>query len=108
MTIYNTKDDAWQVVVDNRLQGHQITVSFWNGDDFETRYDAYVIADSLYEGITDALQIAGMDWDTAEFQVNEWGITRPDDGDTCQTCGDLIAGSNPFSTHCDTCLERIN
>lgn len=25
--------------------------------------------------------------------------------DTCQTCGDLIAGSNPFSTHCDTCLE---
>lgn len=27
------------------------------------------------------------------------------DGDTCQTCNDVIAGGNPFSTHCDKCLE---
>lgn len=26
----------------------------------------------------------------------------------CQTCGDLISGGNPFSTECDTCLDRGN
>lgn len=24
----------------------------------------------------------------------------------CQTCGDFIAGDNPFSTRCDTCLDK--
>ena len=28
------------------------------------------------------------------------------DPDACQTCGDLIAGGNPFSTHCDNCLDK--
>lgn len=27
------------------------------------------------------------------------------DGDTCETCGDLIAGGNPFSRYCDKCWD---
>ena len=28
-----------------------------------------------------------------------------DGGDTCETCGSFIAGGNPFSRYCDTCLD---
>lgn len=27
------------------------------------------------------------------------------DSETCETCGDFIAGGNPFSRYCDTCLD---
>jgi hypothetical protein len=28
-----------------------------------------------------------------------------DGGETCETCGDLIAGGSPFSRFCDKCLD---
>ena len=28
-----------------------------------------------------------------------------DGGETCETCRDFIAGGNPFSRYCDTCLD---
>lgn len=75
--IYNTPDDLWQVSVDNRLQGWQVQVSFWNGDDFEIRYDAYAICESLHEAVIDAMMASGIDWEIADYQTAEWGITPP-------------------------------
>lgn len=80
--IYNTKDDIWQVSVESRLQGWQICVSRWTGDDFETFSDCYAIAESLHEAITDALTETGFwDWDSADYQAEQWGIFAPEYAD---------------------------
>jgi hypothetical protein len=77
--IYSTKDDSWQVSIDPRVEGLGVQVSFWNGDDFDIYYEKFVIAESWYEAITDALCESGWDWDTADYQATEWGITPPND-----------------------------
>lgn len=77
--IYSTKSNDWQVTVNPRPNGLETQVSFWNGEDFEIRYESLVIADSWYEAITDALVESGWGWDTADFQVTQWGITPPTD-----------------------------
>lgn len=79
MATYLTPNDKWQVYVDNRLQGWQVQVSVWTGEEFDVRYDAYVIADSLYEAVTGALTASGMDWETADWHCAEWGIEMPND-----------------------------
>ena len=79
MAIYNSTDDLYQVSVDNRLQGWQVQVSFWNGEDFETRYDAYAICESLHEAVIDAMMEAGIIWELAENYAADWGITPPND-----------------------------
>lgn len=82
--IYKTKDDIWQVSVESRLQGSQVQVSFWNSEesDFAVLYDCYVIAESLYEAITNALIETGFwDWDSADNQAEQWGISAPDSGE---------------------------
>ncbi len=81
MAIYNTTDDAWQVSVDNRLQGWQVQVSAWDGENFDVRYDRYAICESLNEAVIDALTASGMDWETADWQTAEWGILAPSDDD---------------------------
>jgi hypothetical protein len=79
--ILKTKDDVWQVSIDNRISGLDVQVSFWDGENFHTPYKMFVIADSWFEAITDALTESGWDWVVAQEQVNDWGITPPDDED---------------------------
>lgn len=74
MAIYLTPNDKVQVYVDNRLQGWQVQVSFWTGEEFDVRYDSYVIADSLYEAVTGALTASGMGWEEADWHCAEWEI----------------------------------
>jgi hypothetical protein len=79
---YTTKDDNWQVSIDTRPNGLDILVSCWDGEDFITRYNKFVIAESLFEAMTDALLESGFgEWATVENQVNKWGITPPDEED---------------------------
>jgi hypothetical protein len=83
---YATKNDEWQVTVNPRPNGLETQVSFWNGEDFEIRYEQFVIAESWYEAITDALVQSGWGWDTADYQVaQEWGITAPDDDEESES-----------------------
>ena len=77
--IYTTENSVWQATVNPRPQGLEIQVSFWDGDDFQIRYEQFVIAESWYEAITGALVESGFDWEAADHQVNEWGITPPND-----------------------------
>jgi cell wall assembly regulator SMI1 len=78
--IYTTKTSDWQVTVNPRPNGLETQVSFWNGEDFEIRYEKFVIAESWYEAITDALLESGFgDWASVEEQATQWGITPPDD-----------------------------
>jgi hypothetical protein len=77
--IYSTKSDDWQVSVNPRPQGLDVQVSFWDGDNFQVRYEKFVIAESWYEAITDALTQSGWGWDTADYQVSQWGIFPPND-----------------------------
>ena len=79
--IYTTENSDWQVSIDPRpIQGLGVQVSFWDGDDFQVRYEQFVIADSWYEAITDALVQSGYgDWETADYQVSQCGIFPPDD-----------------------------
>jgi hypothetical protein len=79
MTIYSTPSHYWQMTVDNRLQGWQIQVSHWTGDDFDTLYDAYAIVESVFEGAFTALSEAGFDEDSIEYQLAEWGIFMPEE-----------------------------
>jgi hypothetical protein len=79
--ILKTKNDVWQVSLDNRISGLDLQVSFWDGEDFIIKYEQFVIADSWYEAITDALVQSGFDWETADYQANKWGITPPNDED---------------------------
>lgn len=76
---YNTANDAFQMTVEDRLQGWQVQVSYWNGEDFETRYDRYAIAESLWEACFTALCEAGFDSETADWQLAEWEIFPPID-----------------------------
>ncbi len=77
--IYTTENDTYQVSVNPRPQGLEVQVSFWNGEDFITKYEQFVIADSWYEAITGALVESGFDSENADYQANKWGITPPDD-----------------------------
>ena len=77
--IYTTENSTYQVSVNPRPQGLEVQVSFWDGEDFQVKYEQFVIAESWYEAITDALVQSGFDWDTADYQVNKWGITPPND-----------------------------
>jgi hypothetical protein len=79
---YSTKDDNWQISIDTRPNGLDVQVSYWNGEDFITQYDKFVIAESRFEAITDALLESGFgDWESVEDQVNQWGIIAPDEDD---------------------------
>jgi hypothetical protein len=78
--IYTTKDDNWQVSIDTRPNGLDVQVSYWDGEDFITRYDSFVIAESRFEAITDALLASGFgEWARVEDQATEWGITPPNE-----------------------------
>ena len=80
--IYTTKNNNWQATIDTRPNGLDVQVSYWDGEDFITRYDKFVIAESRFEAITDALLEAGFgNWASVEDQVNEWGITAPNEED---------------------------
>ena len=78
--IFSTKDDNWQVSIDTRPNGLDVQVSYWDGEDFITRYDKFIVAESRFEAITDALLEAGFgEWASVEDQATEWGITPPND-----------------------------
>ena len=77
--IYTTKNSEWQATVNPRPQGLDVQVSFWDGEDFIVKYEKFVIAESWFEAITGALVESGFDWEAAEQQVNDWGITPPND-----------------------------
>jgi hypothetical protein len=79
--IYTTKDDNWQMTVRNRSQGWQVQVTQWDGDNFTEHYDAYVIADSLFEATFGALADSGFNGDFIESQLDDWGIFAPDEGE---------------------------
>lgn len=76
---YTTEDSLWLVSLDPGSQTLGVQVSFWDGDDFQIRYDKRVIADSWHEAITGALVDSGFEWEAADYQVSSWGITPPDD-----------------------------
>lgn len=61
------------------VDGVQVNVSTWDGDDYVTVYDTRVIADSLYEAVTGALCAAGVEWEQADYLVTSWGILAPVD-----------------------------
>jgi hypothetical protein len=77
--IYKTKNDTYQVSVNPRPNGLEVQVSFWDGEDFIIKYEEFVIAESWYEAITDALVQSGFDWGTADWQTHKWGITPPEE-----------------------------
>jgi hypothetical protein len=83
--IYSTPKNEWQVSVDTRPNGLDVQVSYWDGEDFQVRYEMFVIAESLYEAITDALVESGWGWDTADYQVTQWGITPPNDDEESES-----------------------
>lgn len=77
--IYTTDNDTLQVAVHHYpIDGAQIIVSKWDGEDFITLYDSRVIADSLWEGVIGALvEALGIDSHEADFMCAEWGIYAP-------------------------------
>jgi hypothetical protein len=77
--IYTTENSTWQTTVNPRPQGLEVQVSFWDGEDFQVKYDKFVIAESWHEAITGALVESGWTWETADYQAHKWGITPPDD-----------------------------
>lgn len=80
--IYTSPNGIWQMTVDNRLQGWQVEVSYWTGEDFVTQYDAYVITDNLFEATYGALADSSFPENRIESRLAEWGIFMPDeDGD---------------------------
>ena len=80
--IYKTDDDNLQVTVDwYPVDGAQVIVSHWDGEDFVTRYDKRVIADNARETVATALVGAGFRWIYADMLCDEWGIEYPDDED---------------------------
>lgn len=78
--IYSTKNNDWQVSVDTKPNGLDVQVSFWDGEDFIVKYDFFVIAESSFEAITDALLASGFgEWDAVQEQAEKWGIFPPND-----------------------------
>ena len=79
--IYTANNDSLQVAVHHYpVDGVQVTVSIWNGDDFVTKFDKRVIADSLWEAMGSAMtQGLDIEWEQADAQLADWGIFPPDD-----------------------------
>lgn len=80
---YTADSDNLQVSIHYYpTDGVQVTVSIWNGNDFVTKFDKRVIADSLWEAVGDALtQGLDVEWDKVEGYLTEWEITPPEDED---------------------------
>jgi hypothetical protein len=81
--IYTAQNDTLQVAVHRYpVDGVQVTVSIWNGNDFVTKFDKRVIADSLWEAMGSAMtQGLDIEWEQADYQLAEWGIFPPEDDD---------------------------
>lgn len=82
--IYEMIDD-YVLGVDNfGVQGWTVTITKWYEDcdcdeEYEVLYDRNVIADSLYEAVTDALCEIGVDFELADSMATEWGILAPEE-----------------------------
>jgi hypothetical protein len=84
MSIYTANKDSLQVAIHYYpMDGFQCTISQWDGDDFITLYDKRVIAESLYEGVSDALvaSVPNVDYDDAYTLCADWGIFPPYEGE---------------------------
>lgn len=79
--IHTTPDSTWQLTVESRLQGWQIQVSKWDGENFLTLYDAYAIVESVFEGAWIALSEAGFPENDIEWQLAEWDIFAPEENE---------------------------
>lgn len=78
-----SKNDTLQVTVQQYfVDGVQVTVSIWDGEDFVTKFDKRVIADSLWEAMGTAM-VQGLDieWEQADAQLADWDIFPPEDDD---------------------------
>jgi hypothetical protein len=82
--LYEPIDDYVLNVDAFGVQGWSVTITKWHpdcdcDDDYEVLYDRNVIADSLYEAVTDALCEVGVDFEVADVMAAEWDIFPPDD-----------------------------
>ena len=78
-----SKNDTLQVTVQQYpVDGVQVTVSIWDGEDFITKFDKRVIADSLWEAMGTAM-VQGLDieWEQADAQLADWEVFPPEDDD---------------------------
>ena len=80
---YTAQGNNLQVSVHHYpMDGVQVTVSIWDGNDFITKFDKRVIADSLWEAMGSALtQGLDIEWEQAESYLADWDITPPEDED---------------------------
>lgn len=84
--IYEPIDDYILTVDNFGVQGWSITITKLYEDcdcdeEYEVLYDRNVIADSLYEAVTDALCYVGVDFEIADAMANEWKIFTPEKDD---------------------------
>jgi hypothetical protein len=84
--IYDSIDDYVLNVDAFGVQGWTVTITKWYEDcdcdeEYEVLYDRNVIADSLYEAVTDALCEVGVDFEVADAMATEWEIFAPEDED---------------------------
>ena len=82
--IYEPIDDYVLAVDTFGVQGWTVTITKWYEDcdcdeEYEILYDRNVIADSLYEAVTDALCEVGVDFEVADSMATEWGIFAPEE-----------------------------
>lgn len=79
--IYRTDDNNLVLEVSGAMQGWRVTVMVWDNElnDYYTPLDRYMITDSLHEAVCWALtESYDLDWEQADFQAAEWGITAPE------------------------------
>lgn len=79
MAIYTTSDDALQVTTESRLQGWQVQVSKWTGENFDVLYDRYAIVENYWEAVIGGLIESGIEAEEADWQMAEWGIFPPNE-----------------------------
>jgi hypothetical protein len=82
--VYDSIDDYVLNVDAFGVQGWTVTITKWYEDcdcdeEYEVLYDRNVIADSLYEAVTDALCEIGVDFELADSMATEWGILAPEE-----------------------------
>jgi hypothetical protein len=76
-----TADDLSVMVHHYPVDGSQITVMKYDGDDWNTVVDSRFICDSFWEAMFDALFQSGLNSEHAMWQLDEWNIQHPNDDD---------------------------
>lgn len=75
MTIYTSRNDTFQASIHHYpVDGFQLELSHWDGEEFNTLFDKRMVMYTVYEAILEAFTQNGVDYWKAQEYAEQMGI----------------------------------